>query len=77
MTSHLSFHLNPSLCQVERDAWDEARLRALCARHGWEFEWMTDREGPVELVDVSAQELYPSKRAQCTLCALGQVLNFT
>ena len=27
--------------QVERDAWDEARLRALCARHGWEFEWMT------------------------------------
>ncbi|CAE7456491.1 Nlrc3, partial [Symbiodinium pilosum] len=27
---------------VERDAWDEARLRALCARHGWEFEWMTE-----------------------------------
>lgn len=28
--------------KVERDGWDEARLRALCARHGWEFEWMTD-----------------------------------
>lgn len=28
--------------EVERDGWDEARLRALCARHGWEFEWMTD-----------------------------------
>jgi len=28
--------------QVERDGWDEARLRALCARHGWEFEWMTE-----------------------------------
>ncbi|CAE6941667.1 Nlrc3, partial [Symbiodinium sp. CCMP2456] len=27
---------------VERDAWDEVRLRALCARHGWEFEWMTE-----------------------------------
>mmetsp|Transcript_70812 Transcript_70812/g.183811 ORF Transcript_70812/g.183811 Transcript_70812/m.183811 type:complete len:388 (-) Transcript_70812:13-1176(-) len=27
---------------VERDGWDEARLRALCARHGWEFEWMTE-----------------------------------
>ena len=28
--------------QVEREGWDEARLRALCARHGWEFEWMTE-----------------------------------
>eukprot|EP00931_Biecheleriopsis_adriatica_P001511 TRINITY_DN10187_c0_g1_i1.p1 TRINITY_DN10187_c0_g1~~TRINITY_DN10187_c0_g1_i1.p1 ORF type:complete len:1911 (-),score=394.98 TRINITY_DN10187_c0_g1_i1:31-5049(-) len=28
--------------KVERDNWDEARLRALCARHGWEFEWMTE-----------------------------------
>merc|ERR1712176_1645992 len=28
--------------QVERDDWDEARLRALCDRHGWEFEWMTE-----------------------------------
>lgn len=26
----------------ERDEWDEQRLRALCARHGWEFEWMTE-----------------------------------
>ena len=22
--------------------WDEVRLRALCERHGWEFEWMTE-----------------------------------
>eukprot|EP00928_Gymnodinium_smaydae_P063389 TRINITY_DN46976_c0_g1_i1.p1 TRINITY_DN46976_c0_g1~~TRINITY_DN46976_c0_g1_i1.p1 ORF type:complete len:1061 (+),score=216.16 TRINITY_DN46976_c0_g1_i1:167-3184(+) len=27
---------------VERDRWDEERLRALCRRHGWEFEWMTE-----------------------------------
>jgi len=26
----------------ERDEWDEQRLRTLCARHGWEFEWMTE-----------------------------------
>ena len=23
------------LAEVERDSWDEQRLRALCARHGW------------------------------------------
>lgn len=28
--------------EVERDDWDEARLRALCELHGWEFEWMTE-----------------------------------
>jgi len=28
--------------EIERNGWDEARLRALCARHGWEFEWMTE-----------------------------------
>jgi len=27
---------------VERDGWDEVRLRALCAHHGWEFSWMTE-----------------------------------
>lgn len=27
---------------VEPQDWDETRLRALCARHGWEFEWMTE-----------------------------------
>jgi len=27
---------------VEHDDWDEARLRALCELHGWEFEWMTE-----------------------------------
>ncbi|CAE7730718.1 KIN14E [Symbiodinium sp. CCMP2592] len=27
---------------VEPEDWDEARLRALCARHGWQFEWMTE-----------------------------------
>eukprot|EP00421_Protoceratium_reticulatum_P043751 CAMPEP_0168449428 /NCGR_PEP_ID=MMETSP0228-20121227/47599_1 /TAXON_ID=133427 /ORGANISM="Protoceratium reticulatum, Strain CCCM 535 (=CCMP 1889)" /LENGTH=1617 /DNA_ID=CAMNT_0008463981 /DNA_START=3 /DNA_END=4856 /DNA_ORIENTATION=- len=26
----------------EQDEWDESRLRALCERHGWEFEWMTE-----------------------------------
>merc|ERR1712150_125281 len=28
--------------QVERDDWDEMRIRALCERYGWEFEWMTE-----------------------------------
>lgn len=28
--------------QVERDGWDESRLRALCAKHGWEFSWMSE-----------------------------------
>ncbi|CAE7781805.1 unnamed protein product, partial [Symbiodinium sp. CCMP2592] len=27
---------------ASREGWDEARLRALCARHGWEFEWMSE-----------------------------------
>ncbi|CAJ1427433.1 unnamed protein product [Effrenium voratum] len=27
---------------VSREGWDEERLRALCARHGWEFEWMSE-----------------------------------
>ncbi|CAE7483920.1 unnamed protein product [Symbiodinium natans] len=33
---------NQSDPQVERDSWDEQRLRKLCARHGWDFEWMTE-----------------------------------
>lgn len=28
--------------EVERNCWDEARLRSLCARFGWEFEWMAE-----------------------------------
>eukprot|EP00931_Biecheleriopsis_adriatica_P028616 TRINITY_DN17067_c0_g1_i1.p1 TRINITY_DN17067_c0_g1~~TRINITY_DN17067_c0_g1_i1.p1 ORF type:complete len:1759 (-),score=465.14 TRINITY_DN17067_c0_g1_i1:110-4714(-) len=28
--------------EVEREDWDEERLKALCARHGWDFEWMTE-----------------------------------
>jgi hypothetical protein len=32
--------------EVQREGWDENRLRALCARHGWDFSWMTeDDEG--------------------------------
>lgn len=27
---------------IERVGWDETRLRALCKRHGWDFEWMTE-----------------------------------
>lgn len=27
---------------IQRNDWDEARLKALCARHGWEFSWMTE-----------------------------------
>ena len=27
---------------MEPEDWDETRLRALCARHGWQFEWMTE-----------------------------------
>jgi len=30
------------IMDVQRDDWDEARLRALCEQHGWEFSWMTD-----------------------------------
>lgn len=33
---------NEGPVEVERAEWDETRLRALCARHGWEFEWMTE-----------------------------------
>merc|ERR1719284_2020866 len=33
---------NQDAVQVQCDNWDESRLRALCARHGWEFEWMTE-----------------------------------
>jgi len=32
----------PEELKIERDTWDEARLRALCNRHGWEFAWMTE-----------------------------------
>eukprot|EP00928_Gymnodinium_smaydae_P095242 TRINITY_DN8165_c0_g1_i2.p1 TRINITY_DN8165_c0_g1~~TRINITY_DN8165_c0_g1_i2.p1 ORF type:complete len:1791 (+),score=260.54 TRINITY_DN8165_c0_g1_i2:117-5375(+) len=28
--------------EVRQEGWDEARLRALCRTHGWEFEWMTE-----------------------------------
>eukprot|EP00931_Biecheleriopsis_adriatica_P072929 TRINITY_DN47308_c0_g1_i1.p1 TRINITY_DN47308_c0_g1~~TRINITY_DN47308_c0_g1_i1.p1 ORF type:complete len:1465 (+),score=355.71 TRINITY_DN47308_c0_g1_i1:40-4395(+) len=27
---------------IEPEDWDESRLRALCAKHNWEFEWMTE-----------------------------------
>lgn len=27
---------------VEYEDWDEQRLRALCAKHSWDFEWMDD-----------------------------------
>eukprot|EP00930_Biecheleria_cincta_P037431 TRINITY_DN25693_c0_g1_i1.p1 TRINITY_DN25693_c0_g1~~TRINITY_DN25693_c0_g1_i1.p1 ORF type:complete len:1416 (-),score=266.94 TRINITY_DN25693_c0_g1_i1:75-4322(-) len=27
---------------VEPEDWDEPRLKALCDKHGWEFEWMTE-----------------------------------
>jgi len=27
---------------IEPEDWDETRMRALCKRHGWEFEWMTE-----------------------------------
>ena len=27
---------------VQSVALAQARLQALCARHGWEFEWMTE-----------------------------------
>jgi len=27
---------------VERECWDEARLRALCQKHGWDFEWLSE-----------------------------------
>merc|ERR1712037_930396 len=28
--------------ELERDNWDETRLRNLCKLHGWEFSWMTE-----------------------------------
>ncbi|CAE7273357.1 unnamed protein product [Symbiodinium pilosum] len=33
---------NLAQVSIEPEDWDEARLKALCARHGWEFEWMTE-----------------------------------
>merc|ERR1712048_1050434 len=33
---------SPDDILVERDDWDEVRLRALCELHGWEFSWMTE-----------------------------------
>ncbi|CAJ1445323.1 unnamed protein product [Effrenium voratum] len=36
------FGLRGEEVSVERDGWDEVRLRALCAHHGWEFSWMTE-----------------------------------
>lgn len=36
------FGLKGEEVSVERDSWDEIRLRALCAHHGWEFSWMTE-----------------------------------
>ncbi|CAK9048287.1 Hypothetical protein (Fragment), partial [Durusdinium trenchii] len=36
---------------VERDSWDEQRLRALCARHGWDFEWMTEARRLISFAD--------------------------
>lgn len=33
------FRDTPSL---NREGWDEARLRALCRQHGWEFEWKAE-----------------------------------
>eukprot|EP00439_Symbiodinium_sp_Y106_P050733 s2067_g6.t1 len=48
---------NQSDPQVERDSWDEQRLRALCARHGWDFEWMTeDRESMAAFLEEDAAE---------------------
>eukprot|EP00930_Biecheleria_cincta_P030002 TRINITY_DN20820_c0_g1_i1.p1 TRINITY_DN20820_c0_g1~~TRINITY_DN20820_c0_g1_i1.p1 ORF type:complete len:1638 (-),score=301.70 TRINITY_DN20820_c0_g1_i1:11-4405(-) len=31
-----------SVPTLSREDWDEARLRALCAKHGWEFDWMSE-----------------------------------
>mmetsp|Transcript_43574 Transcript_43574/g.78686 ORF Transcript_43574/g.78686 Transcript_43574/m.78686 type:complete len:1451 (+) Transcript_43574:74-4426(+) len=36
---------------VEPEDWDEPRLRALCARHGWEFEWMTEEGEMARRID--------------------------
>ncbi|CAE7029306.1 unnamed protein product [Symbiodinium sp. CCMP2592] len=33
---------NLAQVSIEPEDWDEDRLKALCARHGWEFEWMTE-----------------------------------
>eukprot|EP00929_Paragymnodinium_shiwhaense_P071319 TRINITY_DN36274_c0_g1_i1.p1 TRINITY_DN36274_c0_g1~~TRINITY_DN36274_c0_g1_i1.p1 ORF type:complete len:2107 (+),score=430.46 TRINITY_DN36274_c0_g1_i1:138-6458(+) len=34
--------VDTSAVSVEKDSWYEGRLRALCARHGWEFQWMSE-----------------------------------
>lgn len=42
---------------VERDHWDEQRLQALCARHGWDFEWLAqDGERRRRLQEFQGQE---------------------
>jgi len=50
--------------EVQRDGWDEARLRSLCERHSWDFEWMTEdgerRRRAGEVWDLTAARL-PSR----------------
>lgn len=50
--------------EIQRNDWDEARLRALCARHGWEFSWMTEdgerRRRATEKFDTSMSTWTPS-----------------
>ena len=53
-------------CPLLED-WDEARLKALCARHGWEFEWMTeDAVGPgLEAAKAYGDDLVERKIWMC------------
>ncbi|OLQ01024.1 hypothetical protein AK812_SmicGene16255 [Symbiodinium microadriaticum] len=47
---------NLAQVSIEPEDWDEDRLKALCARHGWEFEWMTEED---KVSKVSAEETKP------------------
>eukprot|EP00435_Cladocopium_sp_Y103_P021823 s2875_g5.t1 len=68
---------------VSREGWDEERLRALCMRHGWEFEWMSEAILPVKYIyprlswTVSVEDVVLSGRAwsPCHLPPPNLILN--
>lgn len=49
---------------VEPEDWDEARLKALCARHGWEFEWMTEDGERQRRIEGAARARKEAKEGQ-------------
>ncbi|CAE7037441.1 unnamed protein product [Symbiodinium natans] len=57
---------------IEPEDWDEARLKALCERHGWEFEWMTE-DGERRRRIEGAERARRSSRRPAASCSRGDV----